>query len=291
MRKRIALANGVLKEACRVVGAIPAMIFMPVVQSTGLIVFLVPWLFYAVYTASMGEITADANDAFSFKSIEYSDEVVGRAWYFLFCWFWTSEFIEALGQIVIALVVVKYYFSRDKGSIGSGTFFTCVAQGMWYHLGTAAFGSLIIAIIEFISTSFCTSAKNAFLLIARNIVRVGAVSMVSEFIIIIMKLVICLATMGCTYLAMKQKIEDELYSLVGPTIFVGILAYFVASAFANLFNMSTLTILQCFIADEEMFAPSQRFADNELKEWLDENGGGSSKPQVVNATAVTGTGV
>jgi len=109
---------------------------------------------------------------------------------------------------------------------------------MWYHCGTAAFGSLIIAIIKMIrayvkymqkqaqkyggrtaqiilcaiqcllwcfekfmkflnknayiqtaifGTNFCTSAKNAFFLILRNIARIGACTLVSEFVIIIGK--------------------------------------------------------------------------------------------------------
>jgi Plasma-membrane choline transporter len=69
-----------------------------------------------------------------------------------------------------------------------------------------------------------------------------------------------------------QQIDDKLYSLVAPTIFVGVLAYLVAGVFAELFSMTTLTILQCFIADEEMFSPAERYAQNDLKEWLDAHG-------------------
>jgi Plasma-membrane choline transporter len=43
---------------------------------------------------------------------------------------------------------VKYYFSRDKSTTGAGTFFNALKIGFVYHLGTAAFGSLIIAIIQ-----------------------------------------------------------------------------------------------------------------------------------------------
>ena len=69
-----------------------------------------------------------------------------------------------------------------------------------------------------------------------------------------------------------QQIKDQLYSLVSPTIFVGVLAYMVSGVFAELFSMTTLTILQCFIADEEMFAPEDRYAQNDLKTWIDKNG-------------------
>jgi Plasma-membrane choline transporter len=46
------------------------------------------------------------------------------------------------------VTIVKYYFSRDKSTTGAGTFFNALKIGFVYHMGTAAFGSLIIAIIQ-----------------------------------------------------------------------------------------------------------------------------------------------
>lgn len=46
--------------------------------------------------------------------------------------------------------VSKWYFSRDKSSIGSVTVITSIATSMIYHSGTAAFGALLIAIIKMI---------------------------------------------------------------------------------------------------------------------------------------------
>lgn len=37
-------------------------------------------------------------------------------------------------------------------------------------------------------------------------------------------------------------------------------------------NQTTLTILQCFIADEEMFEGDDRYARNDLKTWLEAHG-------------------
>ena len=39
----------------------------------------------------------------------------------LFVWFWTSEFIVAIGQLTISLSVVSWYFTKEKKKIGSGT--------------------------------------------------------------------------------------------------------------------------------------------------------------------------
>jgi hypothetical protein len=44
-----------------------------------------------------------------------------------------------------------------------------------------------------------------------------------------------------------------------------ILAYFVSCMFSELYGMGIETILLCFVADEEMFSPENRFADGDLR--------------------------
>jgi hypothetical protein len=178
-------------------------------------------------------------------------------------------------------------------------------KAMWYHLGTAAFGSLIIAIIKtiravvaylqnqaknsknkvlqavlcaiqcymwclekcmkflnknaYIQTaifgySFCTAARKAFFLILRNILRISAVAIVSSFVLIIGKLFI-------------TQMADELNGLWCPLLLILLFAYVTAEMFNEVFGMAIWTILQCFVADEEMFEDaSMRFAEGDLAE-------------------------
>ena len=46
------------------------------------------------------------------------------------------------------------------------------------------------------------------------------------------------------------------------------MSYFVGGIYLAIFDMSTSTILQCFIADEEMFGPNDRYAEKDLRRWL-----------------------
>jgi hypothetical protein len=187
---------------------------------------------------------------------------------------------------------------------------------MWYHMGTAAFGSLIIAIIKtirvivaylqkkakksgnafakavlcciqccmwclekcmkflnknaYIQTaifgySFCKAAKKAFFLILRNILRISAVAMVSQFVLIIGKLFVCVVASAAGYFVIQSQLSDDLYGMWVPVLFLIFLSYFTADMFNEVFGMAISTILQCFVADEEMFAnPSERFADGDL---------------------------
>jgi len=121
-------------------------------------------------------------------------------------------------------------------------------------------------------THFCASAKNAFFLILRNIARIGACTIVSEFVIIIGKMFICTVTGGCAYFLMDSAEDLDLYYIYGPVTMVMILSWFVASMFMNIFGMAISTILQCFIADEEMFDAGTRFATAELASFIDANG-------------------
>jgi Plasma-membrane choline transporter len=52
-----------------------------------------------VHLASIGDITTKEVNGVDVKQITYSDQIQGRGWYMLFCLFWTTEFITAMGQV------------------------------------------------------------------------------------------------------------------------------------------------------------------------------------------------
>jgi len=340
LRKRINLAIGLVKEAARAVISMPLMVLYPFLQAAGLLLFLVPWSFYSINVASMGHFEARTFQGLSVnptavnrpnitvQRFQYGAGSTEYAWYMLFVLLWTAQFIIAVGQITLALAVSTWYFTRDKGGIGSGTLCSAMSVTGCYHLGTAAFGSLIIAVVEFVraviawmqkkakqseykaaqyllcccqcclwclenvlkfvnknayiqtavnGTGFCTSGKKAFFLIARNILRIGAVSLVSEFVIIIGKVFISVCAGGISYYSMSFFLEDKIHSPIGPTILVVILAWFTADMFCQIFSMAVSTLLQAFIADEEMFGPDEQYACPELAAYIEENGGGGGE--------------
>merc|ERR1711883_1587 len=99
-------------------------------------------------------------------------------------------------------------------------------------MGTAAFGSLIIAIIKtiramikYIQTAifgyhFCKAAKCAFFLILRNIARIMALSIVSGFVLLLGKLVITAgATFLCYVCLAYTPVSEELNYIWLPLVF------------------------------------------------------------------------
>ncbi|GMI41077.1 hypothetical protein TrCOL_g123 [Triparma columacea] len=346
LRKRIVLAIGIVKEACKAVSKMKIITMYPVMQVIGVIIFLVPWSIYMFYLASSGDVNVECicpsslgsysvdfsgtseeeqesscDDSgagcFMYKSFSYDDNTKLIGLYMLFSWFWTSQFVVAAGQLVVAMSISTWYFTRDKSTIGNGTFFSSARKAMWYHLGTAAFGSLIIAIIKtirvviaylqskaknsknqvlkmvlcaiqcymwclekcmkflnknaYIQTaifgySFCKAARKAFFLILRNIMRISAVAIVSQFVLIIGKLFITVAATFVGYYYMDSNMMDQLNGMWLPILLIILFAYVTAEMFNEVFGMAIWTILQCFVADEEMFEPSERFAEGDLAE-------------------------
>jgi choline transporter-like protein 2/4/5 len=155
LRKRILLAIGIIKQSSKALSSMPLLTLLPVFQCAAIVLFVLIWMIYAANLASLGEfvpVKMEMNNiTITFRSYQYDDPLQYAAWYLLFCFFWTTQFILALGEIIAAMSVAKWYFSRDRSGIGNWTVIQCFCQSLLYHAGTAAFGSLIIAVVETIS--------------------------------------------------------------------------------------------------------------------------------------------
>lgn len=381
---KIKLCIALTKVAGKAVRDIPLVVLFPIVQVAGLVLFLVPWIYYFLYLNSQGcKIKSgycnDDDGDVCFKDSECADSVDcnvgdGKSWifasseyypdecldqspnyqsydniqlaqyYLMFCYFWTSQFIIAMGQLVFALTFFLWYFTEDAVEVsesggeasccrrwfgkisGSGRDDTLLFHAMWqstYHAGSAAFGSLIIAIIKFIryciaklqaqcekgvppcpafvpgsistcwsgmgkgviriifcclqccmcciercmkfinkhayiiiaihgDVSFCSAAVRSFFLILRNIRLIAAITLVQEFVTIIGKFFVITVTGALSYVMMERYISDQLNSLIGPVLFVMILAYFVSDMFMVVYSMAIDVLMHCFMSDKEM---------------------------------------
>jgi len=233
-----------------------------------------------------------------------------------FSFLWNNAFLVALGQLVIAGACGIWFFTpHAEGKTKPRAVRGALWMAFRYHLGSLAFGSLIIAIVQFIRYTlmyfekqakaaknrilvivlkvvqcclwcfekclkflnknayiqiallgkpFCTSAKNAFMLIVRNMARFGAVAALGSVIYYIGILFITAGTTAAGYFMLKA-MHPEVTPVLPMAVYV-IMSYLVAKLFMNVFGLSVDTMLQCFIATEEMggdnpgddsFLPSQ----------------------------------
>ena len=170
----------------------------------------------------------------------------------LFALLWTMNFISNYGQLVISHAVATWYFTKPENrvaDISNSTIVGSMKLAARFHLGTVAFGSLLIALIQFAravalyiqrntkkecrdllwvkivfccincclclleccmkfiskhayiqtaihGTAFCSSARNVFSLIARNILRIGALVFTAELCLFIGKLFVTMLATG-----------------------------------------------------------------------------------------------
>ena len=77
-----------------------------------------------------------------------------------------------------------------------------------------------------------------------------------------------LTTLIC-YLAIiygNPDLSANINGIIAPMVTVFLLSYFMSCMFIEIFGMTIETILLCYVADEEMFPPVDRYADGPLKE-------------------------
>lgn len=118
-------------------------------------VWVVFWVISAVYVYSVGEAQRSTTNPV-FAEMKWNN-VTRYVWiYHLFGLFWISAFIIGAAQFIIATCCALWYFShggksddKNQGGLGTG-----VKWLFRYHLGTIAFGSLIIAIMQMIKLAF-----------------------------------------------------------------------------------------------------------------------------------------
>lgn len=107
------------------------------------------------------------------------------------------------------------------------------------------------------STNFCTSAKDAFSLLMRNIVRVVVLNKVVDFLLFIGQLVIVAGIGTLSYFVFSggiAELQGEIPTLnyyFTPIVIIVIGSYFIASSFFGVYAMAVDTLFLCFLEDLE----------------------------------------
>ena len=108
-------------------------------------------------------------------------------------------------------------------------------------------------------TNFCVSAKDAFHLLMRNIVRVVVLNGIVNFLLFIGKLVIVVGVGTLSFFFFSGQIpipelQDEIPTLnylFTPITIIVIGTYFITSSFFSVYHMAVDTLFLCFLEDLE----------------------------------------
>lgn len=145
---RIRLAIAIMKAASDYVRSTLTVFILPPTTVFVLLLFYVYWAIAAVYLVSSGDPSQISGTPFG--TFEFDKTLKRLLIYHLFGLLWFNAFVIACTQFVIASSVCLWYFSQGTGQGASGTIRKSIYRLIRYHLGSIAFGSLILAIIQMI---------------------------------------------------------------------------------------------------------------------------------------------
>lgn len=101
----------------------------------------------------MGEVQRNPQIKF-LGDIKNQDETKYMWLYVLFGYLWLNAFLIGIAQFVISATAAIWYFTSTSDSNGSGSTMKGFYWAFRYHLGSIAFGSFLIALIQFIRIIF-----------------------------------------------------------------------------------------------------------------------------------------
>ena len=148
----IALALEVIQTAGWFLFTKFSLFLVPIIALIITCFFFAYWIATVVYIYSVGEITGYGNTPFA--SVKWDDNTRNVWYYHLFALFWVVAFFLAILQFVVAATAAQWYFTSGSDQSGSGSIMLSLWWTFRYHLGSLAFGSLLLAIIMFIRFIF-----------------------------------------------------------------------------------------------------------------------------------------
>ncbi|KAH9645869.1 hypothetical protein HF086_010068 [Spodoptera exigua] len=336
LRKRISIAIAIIREGSKAVTAVKSTIFFP----------LFPWVFqcfviaYGVlvlmYLLSIGEsafkivnlqndTTCSCSNGIYTQDYQSCDPVTflthcfdqnGGSCSKAMCHFTGLEnphsvvYLHCTGvsDMMLASTFSTWYWTYDKRDLPFFTLTSGIYRTVRYHLGTVAFGALIIAIVRVIRVvleyidqklkkfdnpltkclmclckcfcwclenflkfinknayimcavhgqNFCTSARDAFSLLMRNILRVVVIDKVTDFLFFLSKLLISIGVGVGVYYLLQWNLLYEVtqgqplhYNYI-PAIILSIATYLICTIFFNVYEMAVDTLFLCFLEDCE----------------------------------------
>lgn len=238
-----------------------------------IMIFWAVWLIIVFYVYSVGTYTKNLSSQSPFASVTWNNNTRYALIYFLFGGLWKNAFLQALNQFIIASAVAIWYFSQGPGQGVHKPIARSIYRAFRYHLGSLAFGALILAIVQMIrlilayiqkqvkksggdnrlikfflnclqcylacferfikflnkmayiqiaitGKNFCISAKNGFMLVMRNPVRMSFTHGLGEIYIFLGKLFISVFSALIAYLIITNasRYSDAISSPILPTI-------------------------------------------------------------------------
>lgn len=146
---RIRLAVAVCKSAGQFVASVCLIVMVPIFQTFWVIILWACAIVAMIYLVSAATFTVTSGSIFT-SIATYSDPNLIRFYYFIFGVLWSNALLQAMGIFVIASACCMWYYSHGPGQELDSPILRSYKMAFRYHFGSLAFGSLILAIIQFL---------------------------------------------------------------------------------------------------------------------------------------------
>ena len=121
-----------------------------------MLVVALAWTFGLLWLESSGNPVKSSDTGF--VTYEKTMFVYLMRFYHLFGLFWLTQFVIACQHMVVAGAVAGWYFKRVKSGLHA-----LICQSLYrlvrYHLGSVAFGSFLVALVQFIRAIMAMAEK------------------------------------------------------------------------------------------------------------------------------------
>ena len=222
------------------------------------ILWICAWL---KYTSSFIVMVSAATYYFNSSAEQEGEAEVGLG--FNFAYVYHSGSI-AIGAFIIALIqfirIVFMYLAEqaEKASGDNPAIKIIVACGACLlkciekicdYINQAAYAYMAVS-----GESFCVAAWHGFLLNVKHMLKFSFANMIAKVFIFLGKLAITVGNCFSLFFIMKNITHDteEVSSLVGPVVVVGIVSYMTASIFLGLFDTAVLALMTCLAIDMDL---------------------------------------
>ena len=164
--KNIALGASIMECSSQFVSSNLRIMLLPVTCYIICMPFIAYWLITAIHLFSIGTPEFKANSFVANVKWETcdadgkncKDTVRQMMWFFVFALCWFISFFVCVQQFMIAATACQWYFTGQGEEMSDSPYVASVYRSfkwaMWYHCGSVAFGSFIIAVVTFVRIIF-----------------------------------------------------------------------------------------------------------------------------------------
>jgi hypothetical protein len=147
----------------------PSLLLQPLAAAVTKMTIALVLIVGFMYLLSCGNVKGESTNIGGAKvsglkrSFSFTKEQHYMVWYYVFGYFWALEFCNAMNLFVTSFAVTMWFYKPRQGNkkmIPRGAVFRGFCNGMTYHIGSLAFGALVVSVCQVFRLIFELLSQN-----------------------------------------------------------------------------------------------------------------------------------